>query len=93
MEFWRRTAGRSGPERTINEEIKNIMGAKHEIVGDIRTAQLTYVIWARIIKIVYKKNWNWTSQRRRKRGRPHGEIGTSGDKISEIFVSITPKSR
>ncbi|XP_030752227.1 uncharacterized protein LOC115879471 [Sitophilus oryzae] len=40
MDYWRRSAGRSKREQITNDRVKEIMGAEHTIVDDIRTKQL-----------------------------------------------------
>ncbi|XP_030764607.1 uncharacterized protein LOC115888880 [Sitophilus oryzae] len=42
MDYWRRSAGKTKREQITNNRVREIMGAEHTIVDDIRTKQL---IW------------------------------------------------
>lgn len=44
MNFQRTADGRSRLEKVSNDDIKNIMDVKHDIVDDIRTAQNCSVV-------------------------------------------------
>lgn len=72
MDFWRRSAGISRRDHIRNERIREIMGAEHTIIDDIKTKQL---IWYGHVQRMPndrlpKQVLTWTPQGRRRRGRP-----------------------
>ncbi|XP_030746469.1 uncharacterized protein LOC115875208 [Sitophilus oryzae] len=88
MDFWRRAAGKSKPDRVRNERIQNFMGVKHRKSEDIKINQLKWYGHVQRMEEsrIPKKILNWTPQGKRKRGRPRwswrggidGDIRTGG---------------
>ncbi|XP_030757309.1 uncharacterized protein LOC115883138 [Sitophilus oryzae] len=72
IDYWRRSAGKSKREQITNNRVREIMGAEHTIVDDIRTKQL---IWFGHMQRmpdhrIPKQILLWTPRGRNKRGRP-----------------------
>lgn len=71
MNFWRRSAGRSRRHRVYNERIRRIMEAEHTIIDDKTKQLITYGYIQRMTEErLLKQVMTWTSQGRRRRGRP-----------------------
>ncbi|XP_030763131.1 uncharacterized protein LOC115887773 [Sitophilus oryzae] len=85
MDYWRRSARKSKREQITNNKVREIMGAEHTIVDDIRTKQL---IWFGHVQRmpdhrIPKEILLWTPRGRNKRGRPRRSWREGVDKELE----------